>query len=154
MNITHVGISPAEKQQNVWLHSRGMVLEDEKQRLGPYESESVAANCRRSLQLQSDVANANWEVADVSVVETVLEGERERPEGTVVLQGLQGGLAAREMVADIQPDLVRLKVKLKRSLHAGPRAAAARANTAVAQPSALQALEAKVEQLTEQLRAL
>jgi hypothetical protein len=67
-----------------------MVLEDEKRRLEPSESEPVAAYCRRTVQLQSDLANANREVADVSTVETVLEGlERERPEWTVLLQGLK-----------------------------------------------------------------
>jgi hypothetical protein len=67
-----------------------MVLEDEKRRLEPSESEPVAVYCRRVVQLQSDLANANRVVADVSTDETVLEGlERERPEWTVLLQGLK-----------------------------------------------------------------
>jgi hypothetical protein len=57
------------------------------------------------------------EVANVSMVEAVLEGlKRERLEWTVLLQGLQGSLRGRETVQDIQPDLFPLEVKGKRSM--------------------------------------
>jgi RNA-splicing ligase RtcB len=65
---------------------RGIVLEHRTRKLGPHESESVAAYCRRAVQLQSYLANANREVADVSMVEALQEVlEREHPEWTVVL---------------------------------------------------------------------
>jgi hypothetical protein len=87
------------------------------------------------------------------MVEAVLEGiERERPKWTVLLQVLQGGLTGRQTIADIQPDLVRLKVKLRRTADSGHRAVAMRANAAGSQTSDQQALEAKVEQLSAQLR--
>jgi hypothetical protein len=55
--------------------------------LGPREGESVAAYCRRAVQLQSDLANANREVSQISMVESVMDGlERERPEWIGVLQ--------------------------------------------------------------------
>jgi hypothetical protein len=74
----------------------------------------------------------------------------------VVLQGLQGGLKGRETVADIQPDLIRLEVKLKRSLHSGPEQLLPKPKnyTTGTRPSALQVLKAKTGQFTEQLRAL
>jgi hypothetical protein len=92
---------------------------------------------------------------DVSMVQAVLEGiEQEFPEWTVLLQGLQGGLTGRETIADIQPDLVRLDVKLRRTVDSGHRAVAMRANAAGSQTSDHQALEARVEQLSAQLRTL
>jgi hypothetical protein len=112
----------------MWLQSEGAVLEDEKRKLAPEEKEGVAAYCRRDIQLQSNLSNANRDVADASTVEAVLEAlEIEHPEWTVFLQGLRGCFKGRETVADIQPDLIRLEVKLKRSFDSGPRAAAARA---------------------------
>jgi hypothetical protein len=69
------------EQHEVWLHSRGVVLQREQRMLGPRESECVAAYCRRAFQLQEDLANANRVVSDVAMVEAVLDGlERERPE--------------------------------------------------------------------------
>jgi glycerol kinase len=86
------------------------------------------------------------------VVEAVLEGiERECPEWTELLQGLQGGLTGRETIADIQPDLARLEVKLRKTADSGHRAVAMRANAAGSQTSDQQALEARVEQLSAQL---
>jgi hypothetical protein len=58
----------------VWLHSRGVVLQREQQVLGPCESESVAAYCRRVVRLQVDHASVNRAVADVAMVDAVLEG--------------------------------------------------------------------------------
>jgi predicted nucleic acid-binding Zn-ribbon protein len=87
------------------------------------------------------------------MVEAVLDGlERERPEWAVLVQGLQAGLTGRETVADIQPDLVRLEVKVK--MRSEPQAAAARANNTEHVESELQALKAQVEQLSAQLRTL
>jgi hypothetical protein len=146
------------KQHNVWLSSRGVVLQREQRMLRPRESECVAAYCRRAFQLQEDLANANRAVADVVMVEAVLDGfglaglERERPEWPVVVQDLQAGLTGRETVDDIQPDLVRLEVKVK--MRSEPHAAAARANNTAHAESELQALKAQVEQLSAQLRTL
>jgi multidrug resistance efflux pump len=121
--------------------------------LRPHESECVAAYCRRAFQMQEDLANANRAVADVAMVEAVLDGfKSERPEWAVVLQGLQPGLTGRETVADIQPDLVRLEVRVK--MQSEPQAAAARANNKAHAESELQALKAQVEQLSAQLRTL
>jgi hypothetical protein len=75
--------------------------------LEQHESECVTAYCRRAFQLQEDLANANRTVADVAMVDAVLDGlERERPEWAVVVQSLQAGLKGRETATDIQPDLV------------------------------------------------
>jgi hypothetical protein len=68
---------------------------------------------------------------------------------------MQGSLSGRESVLDIQPDLVRLEVRLK--AWSGHRAAAASADTATAvgaQSASILALEAKIEELSEQLRAI
>jgi hypothetical protein len=62
------------EQHDVWLQSRGVVLEHERQMLGPREGESVAAYCRRAVQLQSDLANANREVSQISMVEATMDG--------------------------------------------------------------------------------
>jgi hypothetical protein len=40
-----------EEQHNVWLRSRGPVLEDEKLELGPRDDETVGAYCRLAIQL-------------------------------------------------------------------------------------------------------
>jgi hypothetical protein len=77
-----------EEQHDLWLHSRGAVLEDKKRTLAPLENESVGACCR-AIQLQADLEHAKRTVADVSMIEVVLEGiEQERPQWTVLLQGL------------------------------------------------------------------
>jgi hypothetical protein len=87
-----------EEQHDVWLHSRGAVLEDEKRTLAPLENESIGAYCRRAIQLQADLEHAKRTVADVSMVEAVLEGiERERPEWTVLLQGLQDSRGGKQL---------------------------------------------------------
>jgi hypothetical protein len=51
------------EQHDVWLHSRGVMLQHERQMLRPREGESVVAYCRRAVQLQSDLTNANREVS-------------------------------------------------------------------------------------------
>jgi hypothetical protein len=144
------------EQHDVGLHSRGVVLQHKRQMIGPREGESVAAYCRRAVQLQSDLANSNREVSQISMVEAVMDSlERERPEWTGVLQGMQRSLSGRESVLDIQPDLVWLEVGLK--ARSGHRAAAASADAATAvgaQSASILALEAKIEELSEQLGAI
>jgi hypothetical protein len=101
-----------DEQHNVWLQSRGMVSEDEKRRLRPCGSESEATYCQRAVQLQSHVPNVH-----VSMAVNMLDGlERGRPEWTMLLQALQGSLSSRVIVQDVQPDLVRLQVKVKKSM--------------------------------------
>jgi hypothetical protein len=143
------------EQHDVWLHSRKSCWST-RGRCSVHEGESVAAYCRRAVQLQSDLANANREVSQISMVEAVMDGiERGRPEWTGVLQGMQGSLSGRESVLDIQPDLVRLEVRL--NARSGHRAAAASADTATAvgaQSASILALVAKIEELSERLRAI
>jgi hypothetical protein len=68
----------------------------------------------------------------------------------VLLQGLQGGLKERETIADIQPDLFRLEVKLRRTVDSWHDAIAMRANTAGSQTSDQQ-LSAKLRKLQTQV---
>jgi hypothetical protein len=75
------------EQHDVWLHSRGVVLEHERQMLGPREGESVAAYCRRAVQLQSDLANANCEVSQISMVEAVMDGLKRDQSGQGFCKG-------------------------------------------------------------------
>jgi hypothetical protein len=80
--------------------------------------------------------------------------ERERPEWSITLQGMRGSLTGKETVADVQPDLVRLEVELKTPVRSTVRVAAAQLNANSVGETKQLALEAKVEQLSSQLRAL
>jgi hypothetical protein len=105
----------------VWLHNRGIVLEGEKRRLGSPWSESVAAYCRRAVQLQPDIAIAIERLMTCLWLKKCSRLERGRPEWAVLQQGLQGRHSGREAVHAIQPDLVRLEGKMKKSNGRLPR---------------------------------
>jgi hypothetical protein len=134
-----------EEQHNVWMRSRGLVLEDEKLELGPRDDETVGAYCRRTIQLQADLKSANRAVADESMIVAVLKGlERERPEWSITVQGMRGSLTGKETV----------KVELTTPVRSTVRVAAAQSNANSDGETKQLALEAKVEQLSSQLRAL
>jgi hypothetical protein len=99
-----------EQQHEVWLSSRGPVLENDKKELAPLEDESVGAYCLRAILLQADLKSADRAVADVSMVEALLQGlVAARPEWLVHVQGLKGTFSGVETLELIQPKLASWK---------------------------------------------